>query len=556
MRLESTTLFSGLAAMSLVASLALAPFAGAAEPEKAKPAQPAPINPDAEAHAAPVVVDGVTLFRVRGITSLPAAERAAGIAQRIEALAAAPAFMPDQLKMVEAEFGTEVRTTELRVVLVTDADARLEGLGRREIAAVFHARTLKAIEDYRAARTPEALARATTRTAAATVALGLVLLLIFWTWRRLYLALEQRYRRRIQSVGIQSFQIVRAERIWGTLQAVLASVRALVILVAGFVYLQYVLGLFPATRLAGAQLLDYVLGPLGHLGRGVLGIVPNLVFLAILFIVTRYLLKLVHLFFAAVGRGEVKLASFEAEWAEPTYKLIRLLAVVLALVVAYPYIPGSQSDAFKGLSIFIGVVFSLGASSAIGNMVAGYMMTYRRVFHIGDRVKIQGVVGDVTETRLQVTHLKTVKNEEVVIPNSVILNNEVVNYSALARTEGLILHTTVGIGYETPWRQVEAMLMMAAERTPGLKKEPPPFVRQQSLGDFAVNYELNVYCDNAQAMGALYTALHRNILDIFNEYGVQIMTPAYEGDPEQPKVVPKEQWFTAPASGPPSASRT
>jgi small-conductance mechanosensitive channel len=136
----------------------------------------------------------------------------------------------------------------------------------------------------------------------------------------------------------------------------------------------------------------------------------------------------------------------------------------------------------------------------------------------------------------------------VIIPNSAILNNEVVNFSSLAHKGGLILHTTVGIGYQTPWRQVEAMLLMAADRTPGLLKEPSPFVLQKALGDFAVTYEINVYCDNPQAMAVTYTMLHRNVLDLFNEYGVQIMTPAYEGDPKAPKVVPKEEWFTAPAN--------
>jgi small-conductance mechanosensitive channel len=148
-----------------------------------------------------------------------------------------------------------------------------------------------------------------------------------------------------------------------------------------------------------------------------------------------------------------------------------------------------------------------------------------------------------------VTHLRTIKNEEIVVPNSLILNSHVINYSTLAQSRGLILHTTVGIGYETSWRQVEAMLRLAAERTPGLLKEPPPFVLQKSLGDFAVTYELNVYCDNPQGMAQFYTALHQNILDLFNEYGVQIMTPAYEGDPEAPKVVPRDQWFAAPAAG-------
>ena len=146
-----------------------------------------------------------------------------------------------------------------------------------------------------------------------------------------------------------------------------------------------------------------------------------------------------------------------------------------------------------------------------------------------------------------VTHLRTIKNEEVVVPNSTIINSNIINYSTLARSRGLILHTTVGIGYQTPWRQVEAMLHLAAERTPGLLKEPAPFILQKALGDFAVTYELNAYCDDPQKMASLYTAMHQSILDVFNEHGVQIMTPAYEGDPETPKVVPQEQWYLPPA---------
>jgi small-conductance mechanosensitive channel len=180
-------------------------------------------------------------------------------------------------------------------------------------------------------------------------------------------------------------------------------------------------------------------------------------------------------------------------------------------------------------------------------MMAGYAMIYRRAFKVGDRISIDNITGDVTEKRLMVTHLRTIKNEEIVVPNSTIINSSIINYSTLANREGLILHTTVGIGYETPWRQVESMLLLAAARTPGLLEEPAPFVLQKSLGDFAVTYELNAYCDNAQAMARLYTAMHRSVLDVFNEHGVQIMTPAYEGDPEVPKVVPKDRWYLAPA---------
>jgi small-conductance mechanosensitive channel len=264
---------------------------------------------------------------------------------------------------------------------------------------------------------------------------------------------------------------------------------------------------------------------------------------------------LTRLYFESIDRGTITLARFDRDWAVPTYKIARLLVIIFAAVVAYPYIPGSSSEAFKGISIFLGVVFSLGSSSVIANMMAGYTMIYRRAFKVGDRISIDNFTGDVTERRLMVTHLRTIKNEEIVVSNSTIINSSIINYSTLAASGGLILHTTVGIGYETPWRQVEGMLQLAAARTAGLLKEPAPFVLQKSLGDFAVTYELNAYCDDPKKMAALYTAMHQNILDVFNEHGVQIMTPAYEGDPQSPKVVPKDQWYLPPAKAADAAVR-
>jgi small-conductance mechanosensitive channel len=290
------------------------------------------------------------------------------------------------------------------------------------------------------------------------------------------------------------------------------------------------------------------------MGNGIVQSLPNLAFLVVLFFVVRYLMKLIRVVFEAVARGTLSLKGFETEWAWPTFRIVRLLVIAFGLVVAYPYLPGSGSEAFKGVSLFIGVIFSLGSSGVISNIMAGYSLTYRRAYKVGDRVRIGDMVGDVEFIRLQVTHVRSPKNEEVIIPNSVVLNSSVINYTSLAKTRGLILHTTVGIGYETPWRQVEAMLLVAAERTPGLLREPPPFVLHSSLGDFCVTYELNVYCDRPGEQMQLYTALHRNILDVFNEHGVQIMTPAYEGDPAEPKVVPKEKWFESPAQPPEAAA--
>ena len=502
---------------------------------------------EGDALSAWVVIDGNAMFRVRGTYGFPAEERAAAIAGRIAALAADRHVPADAVRSEEIEHGSAIVADGRRLMVVFDADASSESLDRKALAAHIVNSIARAVADYRQARSREALLRSAAYAAVATALLATLGTLVAWASRRAEKALEATYRQRVQSVGIQSFQLVRAEQIWVALHRAVVIARAVIILGLAFVYLQYVLGVFPWTRGFSGRMLQIVLDPLATMGWGVVNVIPNLVFLAILLVITRYVLKVIYMFFAAVGRGEVALSSFEREWADPTYKLLRVAVVALALVVAYPYIPGSGSEAFKGISIFIGIVFSLGSSSTIANVMAGYAMTYRRAFRVGDRVKIGDTVGDVSEMRLQVTHVKTVKNEEVIIPNSSILNNEVVNYSSLAKTRGLILHTHVGIGYETPWRQVEALLLVAAERTPELMREPKPFVRQLALGDFAITYEINGYCDNAQAMNQIYTDLHRNILDVFNEHGVQIMTPAYEGDPEVPKVVPKDRWFEAPA---------
>lgn len=530
----------GLAATPAAAQQAAAPSA-------------APAVTEAEIDTAPVLLDGNVLLRVRGASSLTPETRAERVRERIEAVAADRTIGTDSIRAIEGEGFTSIMAGDRLLLQITEADARLEQLGRNNLTRIHMERIRQAIADYREARSADALRRGALYSAGATVAATLIVGLLVWLSRRLDRLLERRVQTRIRSLAVQSFEFVRAERIGSALRGVVRGVEVLATLVVVFLWLDFVLSQFPWTRPISRHLLDLVVGPLATISKGILAEIPDLIFLAVLFFVFRFVLRIMRMFFEAVGRGAVLLSGFDQEWAEPTYKIVRFVTVAFGLVVAYPYIPGSESAAFKGVSLFLGVLFSLGSSSAIANIIAGYMMTYRRAFKIGDRVKIGDVMGDVTQMRLQVTHVRTLKNEEVTIPNSQILNTHVVNYSSLARTEGLILHTEVGIGYETPWRQVEAMLLMAAERTPGLRREPAPFIRQKKLADFAVTYELNVYCDDALAMGPLYTDLHRNILDLFNEYGVQIMTPAYEGDPEQPKVVAKKDWFLAPAPKPKEA---
>jgi len=505
---------------------------------------------------APVVVDGEVLFHVRGVSAFPAEVRARHIAGRIRAAAADPSVAASATTIVPRDGSIDIVLGTHHIVSVLDADAALEGGVRREdLARAYAARISAAVEMYRRDRTWRSLLGGAAAAVVATAILIALLLLRRAAARRVDRGLERRFRARIQSLEEQSFQIVQAERVVATVRAALRAFWMIVGLVLAYLYLSYVLSRFPWTRPTAARLLGYVLRPFAIMGGALLEYVPNLIFLLVLVVVVRYLLKVMALLAAGLERGSISLQGFDREWAIPTYRIARIAVIGLAAVVAYPYIPGSESAAFKGLSIFFGVLFSLGASSVVANTMAGYSLIYRRTFKVGDRVKINDVIGDVAEMRLQVTHLRTIKNEDVIVPNSSILSSQVVNYTSYAASAGLILHTTVGIGYEVPWRQVEAMLLMAAGRTPGLMTAPPPFVHQTSLGDFAVNYELNVYCADAHAMPSLYTALHRNIQDVFNEYGVQIMTPAYESDPSSPKLVPKDHWHDAPAPMPAAPSK-
>ncbi|MDH3359175.1 MAG: mechanosensitive ion channel family protein, partial [Desulfobacteraceae bacterium] len=362
--------------------------------------------------------------------------------------------------------------------------------------------------------------------------------------------IEERFKVWEKGIQIKSVQIVGAEKINDLLKGSIKGIRLILVLVFIYIYLQLELGFFPWTRPFAGQILGYVLSPLITIGKGFSKNIPNLIFIAVLVLLVRYTLKAMKFFFLGIEKGSVKIQGFYPEWAKSTYRLLSFLIIAFCVVIAFPYVPGSDSLAFKGVSVFVGVLFSLGAQSSVSNIIAGFALTYRRAFLVGDRVRIADFAGDVLDTRLQVTILRTVKNEEIIVPNSMILNSHVINYSAKARERGLILHTAVSIGYDTPWRQVHEMLLMAARKTPGLVAEPEPFVLQKSLDDFYVTYELNVYTDKPEKMTVFYSELHQNILDVFNEYGVQIMSPNYVADRAEPAIVTKEHWYAPPTKPP------
>ena len=496
---------------------------------------------------ATVALDGRELFLVRGVASYPASRRAHDVRERIKSVAGDSTLNVADIFVDELSDRSAVMAGDFRIVSIFEEDAALEGVHRPLLAQIIKNEISQAIVDYRRDRSSPVLLT----NIGFALALTLIVVLLIWGTQRLFRWAHKwavgHVRKGIDDLATKSRYLIQAGQLWALFAALLNSLRYLVLIMLAYSYLNTVLGLFPWSRPAALILFELVLNPLESLWHGFIASLPNMAFLAVLYLVIRYVLKLTKTFFKQVETGRLVFDNFDSDWAIPTYKIIRILVLAFSVVLAYPYIPGSDSLAFKGVSVFLGVIFSLGSSSFISNMIAGVAMTYRGAFKEGDRVKIDDVVGQVTDIKLMVTRIRTPKNESIVVPNSNILNANVVNYTSLAKQDGLVLHTTVGIGYDVPWRQVEAMLLLAADRTNGVEKEPAPFVLQTSLGDFTALYEINAYCKDESKMLQRYSELHSHIKDVFNEYGVQIMSPNYEADPEVAKVVHPDNFYMEPA---------
>lgn len=508
-----------------------------------------PAMKETQANLAPVRVDGEVLFYVRGVMSYPAEIRAATIRQRIYKAADNYTISPDSTRFIPDGDKVKIYAGPAFIMNVYNVDAEADGISKELQAEVIVQKISDVLKQYRQERIPSVIKANVLKALVALVLLIVSLFLFTWLFRRLGNVFTRRFKKKIDRLENVSYKLIQANQLTKVLHVFYKTVKVIILLIITIGFIDYILSLFPWTKAASVYMLELVLDPLRSIGLGFIDYLPSLIFLVVIFLVTQYLTKLIKLFFEGIDKGGIVIHNFDAEWAMPTFKIVKFFIVVFAIVVAFPYIPGSSTGAFQGISVFLGVLFSLGSSSFIANVVAGYSMTYRRAFKVGDRIQVNDLTGFVEEQSLMVTRLRSVKNEEIVIPNSILLNSNVTNYSVRAKEKGIILHTTVGIGYETPWRQVDAMLKLAADRTTGLLKSPPPYVLKRELGDFAVVYEINAYCNDAVNMYTIYTELHEHILDLFNENNIQIMTPAYEGDPETPKVVPKDQWNTPLADG-------
>jgi len=318
---------------------------------------------------------------------------------------------------------------------------------------------------------------------------------------------------------------------------------ALIVLIL-FLYLPLLFSFLPWTEGLAQKFYGYISDPVTKILVGLKNAIPNLISIIVIVVIVRYILHILNYVVKDIEEQKLKLKGFHHDWARPTFNLAKIIIYALSFVFIVQYLP--QSKAFQGVSIFVGVLFTLGSTSAISNMIAGIVITYMRPFMIGDRVKIDNTVGDVIEKNLLVTRIRTTKNEDVTIPNATIINAHLWNYSKSASSVGLILHPTVTIGYDVPSKQVIELLLNAAKNTKDLTREFKPFVLQKGLNDFYVEYELNVYTKQPKKIPHFYSELNKSILDEFNKAGVEILSPHYnairDGNastiPDTPKPAP------------------
>jgi small-conductance mechanosensitive channel len=503
-----------------------APQVVAAQPGATPPA-PTSVQLEAEAEQpAAVLIGGEPVIWVpTGVGQYTTDVRAARIAERVRE-AIGDRNLPDPtITVVEAEGSSELRAGTRLLMVVTAQDARRVGVARATLAQYFAHELESAIRAERLRRAPATLLRSGMYGLAATIAFGVVV----WLIQRLTRWL--RYRadrwRAASALRVQNAEIVSADRIGHGIDRTFQVIRVVLLLLAFDLYLTYVLGLFPWTRAVSHALLGYVISPVRTAAEAFVGYLPKLLFVIVIAVIIRWVIRLVALFFRQIEQGRIVFPNFPAEWADPTYKIVRLLLIAFGLIVVFPYLPASDSAAFAGVSVFFGLLLSLSSSSAISNAIAGVVLTYTGAFRLGDRVKLGDNFGDIIETSMLATRVRTIKNEDITIPNSLVLNGAMINYSRQASALGLILHTSVTIGYDAPWRKIHELLIEAALATSGILKEPQPFVWQTALNDFYVTYEINAYTANARDMVAIYAELHAKIQDAFYAAGVEIMSPHY-----------------------------
>ena len=364
--------------------------------------------------------------------------------------------------------------------------------------------------------------------ATAIIAGQALLIWIVWIlFKKINTKIKASAGNRIKSFTIRNYKILSAKQIVDVVLFLLRILKYFITVFQLFITIPIVFSLFPATKNLASTIFSYVLDPLKDILLNVVRYIPNVITIIIILLITKYVIRGLKFFANQIDKGRLVIPGFYADWAWPTFNILRVLLYAFTVAVVYPYLPGSESRIFQGVSVFVGIIFSFGSSSAIGNLVAGLVITYMRPFKIGDRIKIKDIIGFVVEKSPFVVRIRNVKNEFITFPNLTVLNSEVINYNTSGEEEGLILHANISVGFDIPWRTVYDVLIAAAVKTPHIVENPKPFVFQTGLEDFYANYELNVYTKDIEMVMLIYSLLYQNIQDEFGNAGISLYSPHY-----------------------------
>ena len=459
--------------------------------------------------------------------SFSAQERANAISSRIKRLTETLEFFSDSLKVNENEATVDVIYGNQTIASVTEVDALWFETTPLALANSYKEIIADAVTVYKEEHSLINLLKSIGMALLVIIVMGLIIKYVLRLFRWTALKIQRQKHKRLKAVTVKNYTLLDTERQVHVLLLINRILKWVTVLLAIYIALPLIFGFFPQTEAFAHELLGYIINPIKGIFLAIWNYLPNIFAIVVIIVVFRLLLKFLNFLKVEIAEGRLTFNGFYPDWANPTYQLVRVLVIAFAFVVIFPYLPGSESPVFQGISVFLGFLFTFGSAGSLSNVIAGLVLTYMRLFKIGDRVKIGEIVGDVIEKSSLVTRVRTPKNEIISIPNSTVMSSHTINYSSDAPEKGLIIHTTVTIGYDIPWKVMHQTLIDAALRTDLVLKDPQPFVLQTSLEDFYVAYQINAYVREANKQASIYSNLHQNIQDVCNENGIEILSPHY-----------------------------
>lgn len=482
-----------------------------------------------------------TLFKVyNDIGGFSALERATAINKRLQQLKETTSDsiefqLKNDLNNTQIIYGNKI------LMAVTKEDAEFEQIDRQQLASNHLIAIVSAFHTYKEETSLTSLAKN----------IGLALLIVLVTYflikyvlkffRLIAFKIYDQKDKRIRGIKIRNYTLFDAQSQVNALINLNSFLKWFVLLSIIYISIPLLFGVFPWTKNLGSTLFGYILSPLKRIVLAVFDYLPNLITITVIIFIFRYVLRGIKYLKSEIESERLKIPGFYPDWASPTYQIIRVLVVAFMIVVIFPYLPGSDSPIFKGVSVFLGFLFTFGSAGSLSNLISGIILTYMRLYKIGDRIKIGNTVGDVVEKNILVTRIKTIKNEIVSVPNSTVMSSHTINYTSETEKEGLIIHTTITISYDVPWKLVHKALLEAAEQTEFIIDSPKAFVLQTSLNDFYVAYQINAYTKHASKQAVIYSNLHQNIQDSCNKLDIEIMSPHYTAARDgNTKAVPEE----------------